>query len=145
MLILYTMDDGDIDEQGSEAAILSYASYNFYREGYEKTQEELGHYGLGDFQILPELSDDHSTVIIRPDGSAVVSYKGTDSFEDLLPDFGIAFGAHNSLIPYQTSHRFEQANQKLKDTEKIADIAYLTGHSLGGAQAITTARKNGFT
>lgn len=131
-----------MDDEASEAAVLSAASYNFYRNGYDNTQEELEHYGLGNFHILPELSDDHSTVILRPDGKAVVSYRGTDAFEDIIPDLGIAFGAHNSLIPY-SMHRFEKADQKLKDTQEKYDVKYLTGHSLGGAQAISTARKNG--
>jgi hypothetical protein len=110
------------DDEGSEAAVLSASSYNFFREGYEKSQEELGHYGLDYFNILPELSDEHSTVILRPDGKAVISYRGTDTFEDLIPDLVTILGAHNSLIPYQLSHRFQKADQKLKDTQKLRTL-----------------------
>lgn len=128
-----------------EAAVMSMTAYNFYREGYEKAQDELQNYGMDDYQILPELSDDYSSVILRPDGTAVVAYRGTDAFEDLIPDIGIVFGAHNSLLPFQSMHRFQKADQKLKETREKYDVKYLTGHSLGGAQAITTARRNGLT
>ena len=65
-----------MDEQ-AEYAVLSKAAYDFFHGGEALARSELQEYGLGDHQIDEALSDDHAVVITRPDGSAVVSYRGT--------------------------------------------------------------------
>ena len=67
-----------MDEQ-AEYAVLSKAAYDFFHGGEALAQAELQEYGLGDHSIDEALSDDHAVVITRPDGSAVVSYRGTDA------------------------------------------------------------------
>ena len=80
-----------MDEQ-AEYSVLSKAAYDFFHGGEVLAQSELQEYGLGDHRIDGALSDDHAVVITRPDGSAVVSYRGTDHISDLAPDFQIALG-----------------------------------------------------
>ena len=75
-----------MDEQ-AEYALLSKAAYDFFHGGEALAQSELQEYGLGDHRIDEALSDDRAVVITRPDGSAVVSYRGTDHMSDLAPDF----------------------------------------------------------
>ena len=77
-----------MDEQ-AEYAVLSKAAYDFFHGGEALAQLELQEYGLGDHSIDEALSDDRAVVITRPDGSAVVSYRGTDHMSDLAPDFQI--------------------------------------------------------
>ena len=84
-----------MDEQ-AEYAVLSKAAYDFFHGGEALARSELQEYGLGDHQIDEALSDDHAVVITRPDGSAVVSYRGTDHISDLAPDFQIALGYHHN-------------------------------------------------
>ena len=84
-----------MDEQ-AEYAVLSKAAYVFFHGGEALAQLELQEYGLGDHSIDEALSDDHAVVITRPDGSAVVSYRGTDAMSDLAPDFQIALGYHHN-------------------------------------------------
>ena len=77
-----------MDEQ-AEYAVLSKAAYDFFHGGEALARSELQEYGLGDHQIDEALSDNRAVVITRPDGSAVVSYRGTDHMSDLAPDFQI--------------------------------------------------------
>ena len=131
-----------------EAAVLSKAAYDYFREGFETTQFELPQYGLEGYQLDEDLSDNYSVVVTRPDKSAVISYRGTDALQDVIPDVQVLFGRHS---PFLTKHRllvtdrFDRAFQKYEDASAKHAIAYVTGHSLGGSQAITTARKYGLT
>ena len=84
-----------MDEQ-AEYSILSKAAYDFFHGGEALAQSELQEYGLGDHRIDEALSDGNAVVITRPDGSAVVSYRGTDHISDLAPDFQIALGYHHN-------------------------------------------------
>ena len=86
-----------MDEQ-AEYAVLSKAAYDFFHGGEALAQLELQEYGLGDHSIDEALSDDRAVAITRPDGSAVVSYRGTDHMSDLAPDFQIALGYHHNLL-----------------------------------------------
>ena len=86
-----------MDEQ-AEYSVLSKAAYDYFHGGEALAQSELGEYGLGAYRIDDGLSDEHAVVITRPDGSAVVSYRGTDHISDLLPDFQIAMGYHQNKI-----------------------------------------------
>ena len=132
-----------------EASILSKASYDYFREGPETAQAELSEYGLEGFQIDAELSDQYSVVITKPDGSAVISYRGTDHMEDAVPDMQILVGRHSPFFDRFAVHRhvltdrFERASRKYENTAAKHKIAYVTGHSLGGTQAISVARKHG--
>ena len=133
-----------------EAAVLSKSAYDYFREGPGVAQKELSEYGLEGYQIDTSLSDDYSVVIERPDGSAVISYRGTDALEDVMPDIQILLGRHSPFLDRFAVHRqlitdrFERASEKFEATvSKHTEVAYLTGHSLGGSQAISVARKHG--
>ena len=73
-------------------------AYDFFHGGEALAQAELQEYGLGDHSIDEALSDDRAVVITRPDGSAIVSYRGTDHISDLAPDFQIALGYHHNPL-----------------------------------------------
>ena len=86
-----------MDEQ-AEYSVLSKAAYDYFHGGEALAQNELGEFGLGTYRIDDGLSDAHAVVITRPDGSAVVSYRGTDHISDLVPDFQIAMGYHQNKM-----------------------------------------------
>ena len=80
--------------------------------------------------------------------------RGTDALEDVVPDIQILLGRHSPFAHRLTAlrsgthitDRFEAADRKYQHAaEKYTPqrIAYLTGHSLGGTQAIATARRRG--
>ena len=133
-----------MDDEGHEQAILSKASYDFFREGYEFAQAELEAYGLTGYKIEPQFSDEHSTTILRPDGSGVVSYRGTDAIADLLPDLGIALGRHGTSR-FRIGDRFDTASDRFEEVRAAYPDATLstTGHSLGGTLARHVARRHG--
>jgi len=133
----------------NEAAVLSKTAYDYFKEGPNVAQKELSEYGLQGYEVDTSLSDDYSVVIERPDGSAVISYRGTDSMEDVVPDIQIVLGRHSPFVDRFAFHRhvltdrFERASKKYVDASNKHNIAYVTGHSLGGTQGISVARKHG--
>ena len=139
-----------MDEQ-AEYAVLSKAAYDFFHGGEALARSELQEYGLGDHQIDEALSDDHAVVITRPDGSAVVSYRGTDHISDLAPDFQIALGYHHNPMLQSmgaaasqwAGDRFAGARSRFSEAKTKHDRVTLTGHSLGGTLALHAARHHG--
>jgi pimeloyl-ACP methyl ester carboxylesterase len=139
-----------MDEQ-AEYSVLSKAAYDYFHGGEALAQSELREYGLGSYGIDDGLSDEHAVVITRPDGSAVVSYRGTDHISDLVPDFQIAMGYHQNKMlqrmgaaaSYVASDRFADARSRYTKAKEKYDDVMLTGHSLGGQLALHTARRHG--
>ena len=126
-------------------AILSKAAYDFYFGDHQLAKEELEAYGLP-YRFDEEHSDTNSVTIIKSDGSAVISYRGTDfsNPSDLLADFQILSGVHSNPWMQQMNamNRFEEANSKFLKVKERYGEPKLTGHSLGGTQALNVARKN---
>ena len=131
-----------MDEQ-SEMAVLAKSAYDWHEGDHELAQKELEAYGLGAYHFDIEHSDDHSVTIVRPDG-AVISYRGTDfsNPSDLLADFQILAGVHSNPWMHQMHemNRFQQARDKYEAVKTKHSNLILTGHSLGGAQALHVAR-----
>ena len=136
-----------MDEQ-AEYSVLSKAAYDFFHGGEALAQSELQEYGLGDHRIDESLSDGNAVVITRPDGSAVVSYRGTDHISDLAPDFQIALGYHHNPMLQSmgaaasqfAGDRFADARTRLGAAKKKHRSVTSTGHSLGGTLALHAAR-----
>ena len=141
-----------MDEQ-AEYSVLSKAAYDYFHGGRSLAQTELQEYGLGGYGIDAALSDDRAVVITRPDGSAVVSYRGTDHLSDLVPDFQIALGYHQNpwlqsigaAAAYLASDRFTDARERFSKAKAKHNNVSVTGHSLGGTLALHTARSNAGT
>lgn len=134
-----------MDEQG-EYAVLSKAAYDWYYGNHSLAKNELKAYGLN-YQFDEDHSDRNSVVITKPDGSAVISYRGTDftNPSDIFADFHILAGVHsNPLMKQQHAmNRFEEASTKYTDVKRRYNDVMLTGHSLGGSQALHVARRFG--
>lgn len=116
-------------------AVLSQAAYN--PKKYETQTQGLG------YEIDKDLSSRSRTVYYhRYTGKAVVAYKGTtpSSWKDLVADAHIA-----SLIPNHLSGRFRgaEATYRKARSKYGADNVEVTGHSLGGSQALHVGRKYG--
>ena len=117
-------------------AILAEISYNKHELLHD-------HYGLIDYNIDEDLSSDNSTVILTPDGKAVISYRGTDPHNpsDLVADAGIALGLSHLPQKFKPA-RFQEAEDTYqKVIEKYPDKEVVTtGHSLGGHQSLMVAK-----
>jgi hypothetical protein len=134
-----------MNEEASEMAVLSKSAYDVYFGNVKQANEELESYGLN-YRIDEEHTDENSVTIIKPDGSAVIAYRGTDftNPSDLLADFQILMGVHSNPLmqPLHAMNRFEDANIKYNKVKQKYGVPKLTGHSLGGAQALHVARRN---
>lgn len=133
-----------------EYSVFSKTPYDLYYEGKEFAQQQLKDYGLTEWTIDNELSDLNSAVIVNPDEKElVVSYRGTDpkNLYDLVSDIGIFTGRHRSSIEGLRDNfndRFTKADKKYNEAiKKYPEYTpTLTGHSLGGSQALYVGRKN---
>ena len=118
-----------------EHAVLSAAAYNPAK--YKKQYEGLG------YSIDSSLSQKSRTVFYNKERhKAVIAYKGTDPkhMSDLIADGQIV----NGMAPY-LSGRFRGAEKVYRQTRRKYGKANVevTGHSLGGSQALHIGRKYG--
>ena len=144
-----------MDETEYEHSVASQIAYDFENFGLDKAQENLDK-ELEGYVIDPALTDDYSTTIIKPDGSAIVSYRGTDIErpDDIMADIVIFSGLYKtgtlqyitdatgltSFLPASLT-RFSLADQKYKDVKEKYEKVSITGHSLGGSQAKFISKK----
>mgnify|MGYP000105397479 CR=1 FL=1 len=108
-----------------------------------KINKELSKHGLAHtMEYVPSLSDNnHTTFYNRKTGKAVISYRGTDlgNVKDLFTDTAIFFGVER-MTP-----RFSDALDTAKKAQKMygKKNVEVTGHSLGGSQALYVTSKTG--
>lgn len=112
------------------------AAYNTgkYSEDYDKQG----------YIVDKELSDSYRTVFYNPQNKrAVVSYRGTklNDIADLATDLAIVKGSERQTPRFR--HAMKVAEKTIKKYGK--DNVTLTGHSLGGSQAIYVGQKTGLT
>ena len=135
-----TLDEMPIEDL--QYSIASQIAYDYYNNEFDPvaTQDNLDSM-IEEHTLDPENSNDVGTTIIRPDGSAILSFRGTDPSNpyDLIADAELAMGADRLLPYYSRLARAEELYNKVK--EEYGDVT-LTGHSLGGYLADYTARKN---
>jgi len=120
----------------SEERLMAKISRLAYKLG-EQRDRVSGEQLIDGYRVVPELSDDNS-VVVANGSNAIIGYRGTipTKTADLVADYHITFGTTAE------SRRFREAEEKFKrvrDTAKYSDIR-VTGHSLGGAQAIHIAK-----
>lgn len=111
-------------------------------QGYAK-DDSLAMAGLGHFLLdgpSALWSQPNSTTFVK-DGKAVISYRGTDitNMSDLEADAAIALGWNHMSGRFWEADRTYQAAVKKYGAENVE----VTGHSLGGAEALYVARKYG--
>ena len=129
------------DMRQHKNAILSKASYDYYKFGHDKANEELQKY-LPLHSIIDELSDNNATVIQKRN-HITIAYRGTDptNSSDLLADGQIASG--NIFSENVTAlGRFREADDKYLAVKRAFPDARITlsGHSLGAKLGIHTGR-----
>jgi len=122
-------------------AVLSKIAYD--SSGRESVSSKLRHYGLSGFvTYLPKMStDSYKTFLDRRSGKVVISYRGTrpTNINDLVTDTAIFFGVER-LTP-----RFQDALNHAKIVEKTVGKGKVevTGHSLGGSEALYVTKNTG--
>lgn len=119
-------------EQGSSYASLAKASYAF--EFDDNAPVPPG------YVIDADLSGPNRTVFTQ-NGKAVVSFRGTDvlNWKDISADVMLALGVESFSKRFQDS--LETTNNAIKKYGK--DNVSVTGHSLGGTQALYVNAKTG--
>lgn len=126
-----------------EYSIASQIAYDYYDNGNDaqRTQEILDTY-LEGYRFDPENSYNDASTIVRPDGSAILAYRGTRPTNpiDLVVDAGILLGTHRSPIPAPS---FIQAQNHYNQVKSVYNNLDITGHSRGGTWANYIARENG--
>jgi hypothetical protein len=127
-----------MENEDYEYSIASRLAYDYYynNQDDELTQRTLDTYITG-YTLDRELSDENHIVVQRPDGSAIVAYRGTDPTNpnDLMADLLILGGAYKDAVDLQGT-RFNKADEYYRNTiTKYSDVD-VTGHSLGGSMGI---------
>lgn len=138
-----TREYDSMDRADYEYSIASQISYMYYDNGNdaEATQRALDTY-LENYRFDPENSYNDASTIVRPDGSAILAYRGTRPTNaiDLAVDAGILLGTHRSYIPAPSFIQAQNHYNQVKSRYNNVDI---TGHSRGGTWANYIARQNG--
>ena len=135
-----TLDNMPVEDL--QYSIASQIAYDHYFNEFDPvaTQDNLDSM-IEEHTLDPENSNDVGTTIIRPDGSAILAYRGTDPSNpyDLIADAQLATGTDRLLPYYSRLARAEELYNKVK--AEYGDVT-LTGHSLGGFLGDYVARKN---
>jgi len=130
-----------MSDKEREYAILSKLSYK--AKNTKTLNKELRHYGLADkYSLDPNIkSSNYLMFRNETDGRGVLAYRGTklSNSGDIYADAAIFFGVEN----YTT--RFRNAVKAAKRARKAygKDNLDVTGHSLGGSQALHVANELG--
>lgn len=129
-------------QEGYEYSIASQLSYMYYdnNNDAEQIQRALDTY-LENYTFDPEYSTNNASTFIRPDGSAILAYRGTrpTNLDDLNTDAAIMAGQHRTDTPHP---RFVEANNHYNLVKNTYTNVDLTGHSLGGTLADYVGRMN---
>lgn len=132
----------EMPQEDMEYSIASQIAYTYYDNGNDAdaTQEALDNYIEG-YKLDTELSNDNAVTITRPDGSAILAYRGTrpTNIDDLNADAAILAGQHRTDTPHP---RFIQALDQYNLVSQKYENVDLTGHSLGGTLADYVGRMN---
>lgn len=128
--ILDSMDVNDM-----EYSIASQLSYQYYdnNNDAEQIQRALDTY-LDGYVFDPEYSNNNASTFVRPDGTAILAYRGTrpTNLDDLNTDASILAGQHRTDTPHP---RFIEASNHYDYVKEKYTFVDLTGHSLGGTLA----------
>ena len=121
------------DMQYSIASQLAYQYYDNNNDA-EQIQRALDTYMEG-YTFDPEYSTDNASTFIRPDGTAILAYRGTrpTNLDDLNTDAAILAGQHRRFVEAVNQYDYVKAKYNKVD---------LTGHSLGGTLADYVGRMN---
>ena len=140
------MNAEGVKEEDYEYSVASELAYNHYYNNLnnEKTQELLDNYMEG-YNVDTQLSNDMGVVIERPDGTAIVAYRGTDPSNpfDLMADALIALGYNKEEGRAISGSRFDRAEQLYQSANEKYPHTSLSGHSLGASLADYVGRKYG--
>jgi len=122
-------------EEGYEYSIASQLAYQYYdnNNDAEQIQTALDTY-LDGYTFDPEYSTNNASTFIRPDGTAILAYRGTrpTNLDDLNTDAAILAGQHRTDNEHP---RFTEAVNQFYEVNEKYDTIDLTGHSLGGTLA----------
>lgn len=137
-----TREYDSMPREDYEYSIASQIAYDYYdnNNDAQRTQEILDTY-LEGYTFDPENSYNDASTIVRPDGSAILAYRGTRPTNpiDLVVDAGITLGSHRSPIPAPSFIQAQNHYNQVKSKYNNVDI---TGHSRGGTWGNYIARQN---
>lgn len=122
-------------------AVLSKLAYD--TQNGKSMKDKLRKYRLGNtMEVVPSLSDrNHTTFYNKKTKRAIVAYRGTDlgNVSDLFTDAAIFFGVERMTPRFSDALSTAERAQKMFGKGNI-DV---TGHSLGGSEALYVNSKLG--
>ena len=128
-------------ENSEKYSVLSKATYWFHdNPDYDEVEKKIESYGLENYKIDRELSDDESLVLFNDQGNEVtLAVRGTDPtiLKDLHADAQIAVGMEGVTERFTGEfEKFEHMREKYPYHKHT-----VTGHSLGGNISYKIGRK----
>lgn len=112
----------------------------FAKAAYDLSATKLD----SNYELIQKFSNDDRSVWLKKDGSEIImSFRGTDpgessrAWRDMGSDLAIALGYESVNHRFQTSLRVTKALVAEYGPDRIV----LTGHSLGGSQALYVSRE----
>lgn len=135
-----TLDQMPVEDL--QYSIASQIAYDHYYNDFDEilTQDNLESM-IEAHTLDPENSNDVGVTIIKPDGSAILAFRGTDPRNpyDLIADAQLATGV-DRLLPYYT--RLARAEELYKKVKEEYEDVTISGHSLGAFTGDYIARKH---
>lgn len=136
------MSDISTQRKKRNYAVLSKVAYQGDADE-KKIQKELSKYRLGRImEYVPSLSNgNHTTFYNKRTGKAIIAYRGTNVSDpkDLLTDAAIFFGVERMTPRFADAVDTAEKAQKMFGKKNVE----VTGHSLGGSQAMYVSSRMG--
>ena len=125
-----------------EYAEMVKVSTTFHKQGLEAAKKRLNEFNKG-YTLDTDLTNDNYAVITKPDGKAIVAFRGTDPKAKIRSGLGKGI-AYEPLqwIALQVGteeifddHKLEPIKKKLLSKYRPDQIEHITGYSMGAVKA----------
>lgn len=124
-----------------EYAEMVKVSTTFHKQGLDAAKKRLNEFNKG-YTLDTDLTNDNYAVIKKPNGKAIVAFRGTDPKAKIQSGLGKGFNEPLQWIALQVGteemfddHKLEPIKRKLLSKYRPDQIEQITGYSMGAVKA----------